>query len=418
MLEPNGFYCVSTIQKSPRIQGSWCHAAMSGVMSNNSTMEVQDLPSETTSTSLPPNIIQTILTLMPMRDAFRTSILSHNWRNQCLNIPKLMFDDAVFQGPSCKNGSMRWKLLYIVYPILLLHQGPILEFSLCISQLISCCEIDQIILHLSRIASLKKLTLCIESGDDHKLLPAFFNLQKLTVLKLQKCVFQPPVTFKGFSRLVRLSFNNVSITAEVFLRFISNCPKLKDFTLIGDEKHLMGRWNSDFVELFECLPLVERLCMSWYPIKCFATGVMPHKLPTSLVHMKYLHLKGLFFARAIDLRSTLLLVTSSPNIETIILEMQYDQYAALTPTAMNLIDQQDYSYVVLHHLRLISITNFDNMKTGMDFVKLILAKSPMLKIVDIMIDKRVAIHGEVKMLKELLQYPRASTRAEIRVQRP
>ncbi|KAJ0430937.1 putative F-box domain, FBD domain, leucine-rich repeat domain superfamily [Helianthus annuus] len=413
---------------------------MSGVMSNNSTMEVQDLPSETTSTSLPPNIIQTILTLMPMRDAFRTSILSHNWRNQCLNIPKLMFDDAVFQGPSCKNGSMRWKLLYIVYPILLLHQGPILEFSLCISQLISCCEIDQIILHLSRIASLKKLTLCIESGDDHKLLPAFFNLQKLTVLKLQKCVFQPPVTFKGFSRLVRLSFNNVSITAEVFLRFISNCPKLKDFTLIGDEKHLMGRWNSDFVELFECLPLVERLCMSWYPIKvihnlsnmviiwskiviidqtgCFATGVMPHKLPTSLVHMKYLHLKGLFFARAIDLRSTLLLVTSSPNIETIILEMQYDQYAALTPTAMNLIDQQDYSYVVLHHLRLISITNFDNMKTGMDFVKLILAKSPMLKIVDIMIDKRVAIHGEVKMLKELLQYPRASTRAEIRVQRP
>ncbi|KAJ0436003.1 putative F-box domain, FBD domain, F-box-like domain superfamily protein [Helianthus annuus] len=391
---------------------------MSGVMSNNSTMEVQDLPSETTSTSLPPNIIQTILTLMPMRDAFRTSILSHNWRNQCLNIPKLTFDDAVFQGPSCKNGSMRWKLLYIVYPILLLHQGPILEFSLCISQLISCCEIDQIILHLSRIATLKKLTLCIESGDDHKLLPAFFNLQKLTVLKLQKCVFQPPVTFKGFSRLVRLSFNNVSITAEVFLRFISNCPKLKDFTLIGDEKHLMGRWNSDFVELFECLPLVERLCMSWYPIKCFATGVMPHKLPTSLVHMKYLHLKGLFFARAIDLRSTLLLVTSSPNIETIILEMQYDQYAALTPTAMNLIDQQDYSYVVLHHLRLISITNFDNMKTGMDFVKLILAKSPMLKIVDIMIDKRVAIHGEVKMLKELLQYPRASTRAEIRVQRP
>ncbi|KAJ0436004.1 putative F-box domain, FBD domain, F-box-like domain superfamily protein [Helianthus annuus] len=391
---------------------------MSGVMSNNSTMEVQDLPLETTSSSLPPNIIQTILTLMPMRDAFRTSILSHNWRNQCLNIPKLTFDDAVFQGPSCKNGSMRWKLLYIVYPILLLHQGPILEFSLCISQLISCCEIDQIILHLSRIATLKKLTLCIESGDDHKLLPAFFNLQKLTVLKLQKCVFQPPVTFKGFSRLVRLSFNNVSITAEVFLRFISNCPKLKDFTLIGDEKHLMGRWNSDFVELFECLPLVERLCMSWYPIKCFATGVMPHKLPTSLVHMKYLHLKGLFFARAIDLRSTLLLVTSSPNIETIILEMQYDQYAALTPTAMNLIDQQDYSYVVLHHLRLISITNFDNMKTGMDFVKLILAKSPMLKIVDIMIDKRVAIHGEVKMLKELLQYPRASTRAEIRVQRP
>ncbi|KAJ0449388.1 putative leucine-rich repeat domain superfamily [Helianthus annuus] len=122
-------------------------------------------------------------------------------------------------------------------------------------------------LHLSRIATLKKLTLCIESGDDHKLLLAFFNLQQLTVLKLQKCVFQPPVTLKGFSRLISLSFNNVNITAKVFLRFISNCPQLKDFTLIGDEKHLMGCWNSDFVELFECLPLVEHLCMSWYPVK-------------------------------------------------------------------------------------------------------------------------------------------------------
>ncbi|KAJ0436005.1 putative F-box domain, FBD domain, leucine-rich repeat domain superfamily [Helianthus annuus] len=391
---------------------------MSGVMSNNSKMEVQDLPLETTSSSLPPNIIQTILTLMPMRDAFRTSILSHNWRNQCLNIPKLMFDDAVFQGPSCKNGSMRWKLLYIVYPILLLHQGPILEFSLCIPQLISCCEIDQIILHLSRIATLKKLTLCIESGDDHKLLPAFFNLQKLTVLKLQKCAFQPPVTFIGFRRLVRLSFNNVSITAEVFLRFISNCPKLKDLTLIGDEKHLTGRWNSDFVELFECLPLVERLCMSWYPIKCFATGVIPQKLPTSLVHLKYLHLTGLSFAREIDVRSVLLLVTSSPNIDTIILKMQYNPNEAVSQTAMNLIDQQGCLNVILDHLRVLTISNFASMKTGMDFVKLVLAKSPMLKIVDIVIDKRVDINGEVKMLKELVQYPRASTKAEIRFQRP
>ncbi|KAJ0815248.1 putative F-box domain, FBD domain, leucine-rich repeat domain superfamily [Helianthus annuus] len=390
---------------------------MSGVMSNNSTMEVQDLPLETTS-SLPPNIIQTILTLMPLRDAFRTSILSHNWRNQCLNIPKLTFDDAVFQGPSCKNGSMRWKLLYIVYPILLLHQGPILEFSLCIPQLISCCETDQIILHLSRIATLKKLTLCIESGDDHKLLPAFFNLQKLTVLKLQRCVFQPPVTFIGFRRLVRLSFNNVSITAEVFLRFISNCPKLKDLTLTGDEKHLTGRWNSDFVELFECLPLVERLCMSWYPIKCFATGVILQKLPTSLVHLKYLHLTGLSFAREIDVRSVLLLVTSSPNIDTIILKMQYNPNEAVSQTAMNLIDQQGYSNVNLDHLRVLTISNFASMKTGMDFVKLVLAKSPMLKIVDIVIDKRVDINGEVKMLKELVQYPRASTKAEIRFQRP
>ncbi|KAL8229916.1 hypothetical protein R6Q57_014816 [Mikania cordata] len=178
-------------------------------------MELQDLPLDRLS-NLPPNVIQMILTFMPMRDAFRTSILSQNWRDHCLNIPKLMFDDEVFQGSTCKSVSMRWKLLYIVYPILLLHQGSILELSLCNSQLISCCEIDQIILLLSRSATLKKLTLRIESGDGHKLLPAFFKLQQLMILKLQNCVFQPPVNFKGFSRLVSLSFNNVSITAKSF----------------------------------------------------------------------------------------------------------------------------------------------------------------------------------------------------------
>lgn len=52
----------------------------------------------------------------------------------------------------------------------------------------------------------------------------------------------------------------------------------------------------------------------------------------------------------------------------------------------------------------------------MDFVKLILAKSPMLKEVLIHINPGlVDIPGEVKMLKEMLRYPRASPKAEIMV---
>ncbi|XP_076953622.1 F-box/FBD/LRR-repeat protein At1g13570-like [Bidens hawaiensis] len=380
-------------------------------------MEVQGLYLDRIST-FPLNIIQTILSLMPMRDAFRTSILSRNWRDYCLNLPKLVFDDAVFQVPTCNTLSIRFKLLYIVYPILLLHQGPILEFSLCMSQLNRSCEIDQIILRLSRNPTVKKLTLCIGSGYDHKLLPAFFKLQQLTVLKLQKFAFQPPVTFKGFSRLVSLSFKNVSITAKDFLWFISSCPQLNDLTLIGDENHLLGHWNSDFVELFECLPLAENLCMNWYPIKCFATGVMPHKLPSSLIHIKYLHLTGLSFARDIYLHSALLLITSSPNIESIILEMQYYQNEAVSQGAMNLVDHQAYSCVILDHLRVIKITNFTYTKTGMDFVKLILAKSPMLEKVNIVIDRRVDVNGEVKMLKGLVHYSRASARAKITFERP
>ncbi|GJR30066.1 F-box/FBD/LRR-repeat protein-like protein [Tanacetum coccineum] len=380
-------------------------------------MEVQGLPTDTMN-NLPSSIIQKIVTHMPIRDAFRTSILSKNWRDYCLNLSKLKFDDEVFQAAALKFLSISYKLLYVIYPILLLHKGPILDFSLCSSQLSSCCEIDQIILHLSRNATVEKFTLSIGVGDGHKLLPSFFTLQQLVRLELRNCAFQPPSAFKGFSKLISLSFDKVSITSKALLRFILNCPLLKDFTLIGDEKHFMGCWNSDFVELFECLPIIECLHMSSYPIKCFAIGVIPKKLPTSLDHLIYLRLSGVSFGREIELQSVLLLVTSSPKIETIVIDMDHNPKEAVSQIAMNLIDLQEYSHFTLDHLRVIQIKDFSNMKPGMDFVKLILAKSPMLKLVDIMIDGFVDIHEEIKMLKELIQYPRASTRAEIIFERP
>lgn len=98
--------------------------------------------------------------------------------------------------------------------------------------------------------------------------------------------------------------------------------------------------------------------------------------------------------------------------------MDHNPKEAVSKTAMHLLDFQDYLHVTLDHLRVIQIKDFTNMKPGMDFVKLILAKSSMLKLIHIMIDKRVDIHDEVKMLKELIQYPRASTRAEIIFERP
>ncbi|KAJ0669501.1 putative F-box domain, FBD domain, leucine-rich repeat domain superfamily [Helianthus annuus] len=373
------------------------------------------IPMDDRMSNLPPSIIQKILTLMPMPDAFRTSILSRNWRYHCRNISKLCFDNYLYHTRFALSNKSTF-LHDVVYPVLLLHQGPILEFSLRLNGIDSRWEIDQIIVHLSRNYALKEFQLWIWPGDKYKLLPAFFNLQHLTALKLQNCAFQPPVTFKGFERLVILQFYEVSITAEVFLRFISNCPLLKEFTLIGDERHFLGLRSCNFIELFERLPLVERLCMSAYSIQCFAKGVIPQKLPTPLAHLRSLDLQefGLCFGREVDLLSILLLVTSSPNIESIKLEMEDDPTEAVSQTIMNLIDHQDYSYVTLDHLSVIQIFSFSNMKTGMDFMKLILAKSPMLKKVAIHLNKEVVdIHGRVKILEEMIQYPRASAKAAI-----
>ncbi|GKE67704.1 F-box/FBD/LRR-repeat protein-like protein, partial [Tanacetum coccineum] len=46
---------------------------------------------------LPLNIIETILCLVPIREAGRTSILSKEWRYRWTKVPKLVFDVKTFQ---------------------------------------------------------------------------------------------------------------------------------------------------------------------------------------------------------------------------------------------------------------------------------------------------------------------------------
>lgn len=50
-------------------------------------------------------------------------------------------------------------------------------------------------------------------------------------MNISFCVFKPPPTFKGFSRLVNLELENVVIVKENFGSFISNCPLLEQLRL-------------------------------------------------------------------------------------------------------------------------------------------------------------------------------------------
>ncbi|KAJ0433036.1 putative F-box domain, leucine-rich repeat domain superfamily, F-box-like domain superfamily [Helianthus annuus] len=127
---------------------------------------------------LPSSLIQTILTLLPIRDAFRTTAVSRNWRHHCVNLPKLEFDDRLLQGSSNNKQShiIKCKVLHAIYSVLLLlHRGPVLEFSLCVSQLPSCCEI---ILHLANNNTLEKFNLFMSYGNDYKLPKSFFGLHQ------------------------------------------------------------------------------------------------------------------------------------------------------------------------------------------------------------------------------------------------
>ncbi|KAF5797374.1 putative F-box domain, leucine-rich repeat domain superfamily, F-box-like domain superfamily [Helianthus annuus] len=126
---------------------------------------------------LPVGVIETILCLLPIQEAARTSILSKEWRYHWTKIPKLVFieEDAyevstdgaelseleqTFDRPSeRKMMTNRCKLFYATYQVLLVHEGPINEFTLCMPVDGSCVEIDHIIRHLSKKNTVKILKL-------------------------------------------------------------------------------------------------------------------------------------------------------------------------------------------------------------------------------------------------------------------
>lgn len=88
---------------------------------------------------LPRNILESILCLLPIEDAVRTSVLSKKWRHCWTLMPHLIFDynfvnrimDKLGQG-SGDEELMAYKFVSVINRSILLHKGPIIRFSLTV----------------------------------------------------------------------------------------------------------------------------------------------------------------------------------------------------------------------------------------------------------------------------------------------
>nr|XP_043625888.1 F-box/FBD/LRR-repeat protein At1g13570-like [Erigeron canadensis] len=323
--------------------------------------------------TLPLNIIENILTLMPIKDAWRTSILSREWRYCWTTMPRLVFD---------KSSYFRkldvYKLVNAILHVLLLHKGPIEELNIDLGHHEIVSEIDQIILHLSRINNVKRLIFNLDDHYYYKLPQAFFSLQELEYLHLSNCYFEPPVTFHGFSGLKTLRFFNVRINPQILKQLLSNCPLLDELCLSAYEKDLRKEKTFTFVELLSCVPLIETLQISEDYMKYLATGSIPKKLPTSLVNLKYLFLDVCLMEQD-EIYSAFCIIRSSPNLEQITFEMRDNENLPVPKTSMYLLDLQDDLSLNLDHLKIFDIENFSNFAIEIKLVELFMAKSPMLR---------------------------------------
>ncbi|GKA32500.1 F-box/FBD/LRR-repeat protein-like protein [Tanacetum coccineum] len=177
--------------------------------------------------------------------------------------------------------------------------------------------------------------------------------------------------------------------------------------------------HCSIINLFECLPVVESLSISLCIIQSFHPSVhdrFPRELPTALIHLKYLTINGVSFCHKDGLSILVLLMKSSPNLEKLKIDngnldvdCVFREASLLSDDDICSFTLKDYADIWLEHLNELNIGCFKNQRNELNFVKLILAKSPVLKKVMIYLDHvEVSYAKELQICKVLLSSPRAS----------
>ncbi|KAJ0478662.1 putative leucine-rich repeat domain superfamily [Helianthus annuus] len=151
---------------------------------------------------------------------------------------------------------MKCKLFYAIHQVLLQRQGPTQEFTLSILSHETCFEIVQIILHLSRNHTLKRLTLDFYNYTSYRIPLCVFSLHHLTDLRLENCHVNLKPIFNGLGSLVRLTLYKTWMSRETLLHLLSGCPSLKSLCVML-ENQVFNFNNPSIMELFKCLTLMN-----------------------------------------------------------------------------------------------------------------------------------------------------------------
>ncbi|XP_058193493.1 F-box/FBD/LRR-repeat protein At1g13570-like isoform X1 [Rhododendron vialii] len=401
---------------------------------------------------VPGNILEKILMCLPIQDLVRTSLLSRKWRYVWMKLPQLVFD-TTFYG--VLDGRTHAELLMIIYQVLLLHHGPLTKFRLSLSELESCPQIDQLILFVSN-NDIQDFTLCFWKGELYKLPSSLYLCSQLKHLNLRSCMLKPPSGFEGFTRLLSLVLKEVVIAEDVLSSLISSCPLLEELALYSstslDSLEVNGpnlkkvRCDGHFrsicftntsrlanveiyskgvredpfrseeeisssVMLLESVPVIESLGLDFCYVKGIAAYGVPTTLPTTLNNLKNIELYEICFGERDDISVLICLIRSSPNLEEVTIHA-FTGATSASPTVLDFSEVHGCSDVSVNQLRRVDMKNISGTKPELEFIKLLLAKSPMLDTMLIELNSE-SVADELRIVKELTRLRRASPQAEM-----
>ncbi|KAJ3676569.1 hypothetical protein LUZ60_003981 [Juncus effusus] len=386
--------------------------------------------------NLPENVREKILTYLPIKEAGRTSLLSSNWRQTWNSIPDLWIRDADYDEPD--------ETVKMVDVILLLHEGRIHKFDLLTYG--QCHDaFDRWIRYLSRNGIEQFYLNPMDRSLSYKIPSRFFSCSSLTTIYLYNCTIKLPQGFRGFKLLKTLMLNSVSISEACFEKLVSCCPLLESLRLFENEKNTILNINAPNLENFDvygsfaflhlCAPKLLTLCLSnaYNPYiknnlnqvfggipnlemlelradfveNFLVEELVPGKFPLIFPNLKDLRVDW-DFQKEEDSKFILSLLEHIPNLEELDIEMTVVPEAP-TPSFWKLINKLDFSFQRLH---IVNIFCCGCIEDALPFIKVLLGSA--FELHQLIISH---IHWCEKdpqvCLKQLVLFPRASTKAQI-----
>ncbi|KAM3219648.1 hypothetical protein P3L10_024179 [Capsicum annuum] len=192
-----------------------------------------------------------------------------------------------------------------------------------------------------------------------------------------------------------------------------NAPKLRSFVFIGNIHfiHLkcvpllakvsresiessVRAGNYDLAVFFKSIPALENLHWDYSNFRPFmfaGPGEVPGKFPSALNCLKRLYLSEVCVAEHVEVAWALCLIRSSPYLEE--LEIK-DEIPA------------SFSDVTYNYLRAVKIKGVAGAKVEMQLIKVLLAKSPVLR--RMVIDPDIEGDESLKELPQITKFQRAS----------
>ncbi|KAK1375082.1 F-box/FBD/LRR-repeat protein [Heracleum sosnowskyi] len=333
---------------------------------------------------LPQNIIEKILTKIPIRDAVKTSILSKKWRYQWTTMTQLVFGE-IPNGTYDERKTAEKKLANFMTQFLLLHDGPIHKFKVTSSYLTVSTHIDQWLRVISRKDVEELLIGKYWNCPDTIRTPShIFLCQQLTRLKLCKFEVKPPLKFQGFPCLKYLNLRDCTVALEVIENLISGCPLLEKFKFENSDglalsvrapnlKYLCLDGNFRDVYL-EHTPSLVSLSLLFF--KDWEDSILV-KVPVTYDSIKVIELGGINFEVMNAVLFALQLILQSPNLQELRI-IEASSRAHHQAADSDFWEKQCPTDFTFKHLKVVKMMDVSN-EHEIKFLKFVLERSPLLE---------------------------------------